>query len=162
MMKNKIRKNVNDTPMKTKEDVVLLLNHLLSEFLDLALMTKQAHWNMRGKNFIAIHEMLDPFNAKLLDYADTIAERIAQLGGTAYGTSQLVAQNSSLAEYPTDISSTDEQLSALLERYATLANAVRKVVEDGMTDEGTANFLTDASNDLDKYLWFIESNLATA
>ena len=100
--------------------------------------------------------------AKLLDYADTIAERIAQLGGTAYGTSQLVAQNSSLAEYPTDISSTDEHLSALLERYATLANAVRKVVEDGMTDEGTANFLTDASNDLDKYLWFIESNLATA
>ena len=159
MTTNNIRQTLNDTPLKTKKDVILLLNHLLSEFLDLALMTKQAHWNMRGKNFIAVHEMLDPFNAKLLEYADTIAERIAQLGGTAYGTSQLVVKNSSLAEYPTDISSTDDHLKALLERYATLANAVRKVVEEGLTDEGTANFLTDASNDLDKYLWFIEANL---
>ena len=160
MLKNKIRQTLNDTPMKTKEDVSLLLNHLLSEFLDLALMTKQAHWNMRGKNFIAVHEMLDPFNEKLLEYADTIAERIVQLGGTAYGTSQLVVKNSSLAEYPTDISTTEDHLTALSERYATLANTVRKVIEEGLTDEGTANFLTDASNDLDKYLWFMEAHLS--
>lgn len=159
MTTNNIRQTLNDTPLKTKKDVILLLNHLLSEFLDLALMTKQAHWNMRGKNFIAVHEMLDPFNEKLLEYADTIAERVVQLGGIAYGTSQLIAKNSSLEEYPTDITSTDEHLDALVNRYATLANSVRKIIENKLADEGTINFLTDASNDLDKYLWFIEANM---
>lgn len=159
MTTNNIRQTLNDTPLKMKKDVILLLNHLLSEFLDLALMTKQAHWNMRGKNFIALHEMLDPFNEKLLEYADTIAERVVQLGGIAYGTSQLIAKNSSLEEYPTDITSTDEHLDALVNRYATLANSVRKIIENKLADEGSINFLTDASNDLDKYLWFIEANM---
>jgi len=157
MKNNIIHNTVNDT--LKKEDIILLLNHLLSEFLDLALITKQAHWNMRGNNFIALHEMLDPFNEKLLEYADTIAERIVQLGGTAYGTKELIIHNSSLEEYPTNIYTTKDHLLNLQNRYGTLANALRKVVEEGLTDEGTRNFLTDASNDLDKFLWFIEANL---
>jgi len=103
--------------------------------------------------------MLDPFNEKLLEYADTIAERIVQLGGTAYGTKELIIHNSSLEEYPTNIYTTKDHLLNLQNRYGTLANALRKVVEEGLTDEGTRNFLTDASNDLDKFLWFIEANL---
>ncbi len=158
-METKIRQVTNNTPADKKEEIISLLNQLLAEFLDLALMTKQAHWNMRGADFIALHEMLDPFNEKLLDYADTIAERIAQLGGTAYGTSQTIPQESSLAAYPTDISDTQDHLKALLERYGDLGNTIRQILDDELLDEGTANFITDASNDLDKYIWFIEANL---
>lgn len=158
-MQTKIRETTNSTSMETKKEVIAVLNHLLCEFLDLALMTKQAHWNMRGQNFIAVHEMLDPFNEKLLGYADTIAERIVQLGGTAYGTSQIIPEATSLTPYPTDISSTQDHLNNLLERYSTLGNTVRKILDDELLDEGSANFITDASNDLDKYMWFIESHL---
>lgn len=155
----KLRATKNDTPQAVKEETVALLNHLLAEFLDLALATKQAHWNMRGKNFIGVHEMLDPFNDSLLDYADKIAERAVQLGGTALGTSQYIVATSNMAAYPTNIVSTDDHLKELQTRYGVLANALRAAVDRGLGDESTINILTDASDDLDKYLWFIEAHL---
>lgn len=158
--KDTLRKTANDTPEKQKKEVVKVLNHLLAEFLDLALVTKQAHWNLRGSTFIAVHEMLDPFNEKFLDYADTIAERIVQLGAVPYGTAQMIVSGSDLADYPTNIVTVEDHLHELHDRYAIVANAVRKVLEGQMVDQGTLNFLADASNDLDKYLWFIEAHLS--
>lgn len=157
--KDTFRKTANDTPAKQKKDTVKILNHLLAEFLDLALITKQAHWNLRGPAFIAVHEMLDPFNDKLLDYADTIAERIVQLGAVPYGTAQMIVHGSELAEYPTNIVTIEDHLEEVHDRYAIVANTVRKIVEEQLADQGTLNFLTDASNDLDKYLWFIEAHM---
>ena len=148
----------NDTDPREKKETVKTLNHLLAEFLDLALATKQAHWNMRGPNFIGVHEMLDPFNAKLLDYSDMIAERIVQLGGVAYGTSQIIPNETNLKPYPTNIVNVMDHLNELADRYAALANLVRQVVDKELADEGTINILEDASNDLDKYLWFIEAH----
>lgn len=149
----------NDTPEKVKKETIKVLNHLLAEFLDLALATKQAHWNMRGKNFIAVHEMLDPFNAKLLDYADMIAERIVQLGGVAYGTAELISGESNMKPYPTNIVCTVEHLKELADRYGVLANSLRKVIDQELGDQTSINILTNASDDMDKYLWFIEAHI---
>lgn len=157
--KDALRATANDTELKMKKDTIKILNHLLAEFLDLALVTKQAHWNLRGSNFIAVHEMLDPFNDKLLDYADTIAERIVQLGAVPYGTPQMIVVGSEFAEYPTNIVTVEDHLTELHTRYGILSNTVRKVLQDQLVDQGTLNFMADASNDLDKYLWFIEAHL---
>lgn len=148
----------NDTDEKVKKETVKTLNHLLAEFLDLALATKQAHWNMRGPNFIGVHEMLDPFNDKLLDYSDMIAERIVQLGGVAYGTSQIIPGETNLKPYPTNIVNVMDHLNELADRYAALSNSVRKAIDEELADESSINILEDASDDLDKYLWFIEAH----
>ena len=159
MKKQIMHSTLNNTKDEQKQESIRLLNQFLSDFLALALMTKQAHWNMRGSNFIAVHEMLDPFNEKLLEWSDTFAERAVQLGGTAYGTPTVVVDKMSISPYPLDIYSTTDHLKALQERYAILANAVREAIEAGKADPDTIDFLTAASEDLDKYLWFIEAHL---
>lgn len=145
----------------SKSAVIDILNARLADAIDLALITKQAHWNLKGPNFIGVHEMLDPMRSAIDQHVDIIAERIAQLDGLALGTSQVVAKATKLAAYPTDIRKASDHLAALAERYAALANQVREDIDatDEAGDADAADILTAFSRELDKDLWFIKSHL---
>jgi starvation-inducible DNA-binding protein len=150
-----------DLTANTKKAMIGLLNARLAEAIDLALLTKQAHWNIKGPTFIAIHLLLDDLREGLDKHVDIIAERVAQLDGTAFGTTQTVAENTSLPPYPTDIHRIADHLPALVERYAAAANAARKGIDaaDEAGDADTADLLTAYSRTLDKSLWFLKSHL---
>ena len=150
----------NDLTANTRQTSIAILNARLAETIDLALLTKQAHWTVRGPQFIAVHEMLDTFRSDLDEAADTIAERVAQLGGTPLGTLQAVGAGSKLPAYPTGISAIEEQLSALIDRYAPVANATRAGIDEAAAagDADTADILTGVSRTLDKALWFLEAH----
>lgn len=152
-----------DLESNTKTKVIGLLNERLADGIDLALVTKQAHWNLKGPGFIGVHLMLDNFRKDLDTHVDTVAERIAQLGGIALGTTQTTALTTALKPYPTQIIAVKDHLAALIERYAATANLVREAVDaaDEAGDAGTADLLTAYSRMLDKALWFLESS-ATA
>jgi len=150
-----------DLASNTKTKVVGLLNERLADGIDLALVTKQAHWNLKGPGFIGVHLMLDGFRDELDEHVDTVAERIAQLGGIALGTTQTTAQATSLKAYPTEIVSVQDHLNALIERYAGAGNKVREAIDacDEAGDVDSADILTAYSRMLDKSLWFLQSNL---
>ena len=138
-----------------------VLNKRLADGLDLSLITKQAHWNLKGPQFIGIHLMLDGFRTEQDDLNDKMAERITALGGTAFGTTQAITANSQLTAYPTDIYRVADHLSALIDRYSVFANTVRENIDD--TDEAgdpdTADLLTEVSRAIDKQLWFLEAHV---
>jgi starvation-inducible DNA-binding protein len=151
----------NNLPDNAKTVVIGLLNARLADGIDLALATKQAHWNLKGPQFIAVHEMLDGFRDELDEWNDTIAERATQLGGTALGTTQTTAAATQLDAYPTDIYAIADHLAALIDRYATYANAIRKNIEeaDDAGDANTADIFTEVSRGVDKQLWFLEAHV---
>src|ERR1700730_7488826 len=93
-------KTKNDVPEATRAKVVELLNARLADCIDLQTQTKQAHWNVKGPSFIALHELFDKVNEAVDGYLDDIAERAVQLGGVAEGTARTAAKRSSLPEYP--------------------------------------------------------------
>ena len=153
-------KTQNDVPSNAKSVAIQLLNARLADTIDLALLTKQAHWNIKGPQFIALHEMIDGFRGEIDGYVDTIAERAVQLGGTALGTTQVVAKATTLAPYPIDIYASKDHLAALIERYGRVANAMRRAIDeaDEAGDKDTADIFTAVSRGLDKSLWFLEAH----
>ncbi len=154
-------KTKNDLPSNAKSTVTGILNEALASVIDLSLITKQAHWNLKGPQFIAVHELLDNFRGQLDKHSDTIAERAVQLGGTALGSLQSVSSTTKLAAYPTDIYAIHDHLGALIERYGDVANMIRKAIDgsDEAGDPTTADIFTAASRDLDKALWFLEAHV---
>ncbi|HTR15744.1 MAG TPA: DNA starvation/stationary phase protection protein Dps [Acetobacteraceae bacterium] len=156
-----LHRNRNTLNANTKTSIVALLNARLADGIDLALMTKQAHWNVKGPQFIGIHEMLDGFRTKQDDWNDMMAERAAQLGGAAIGTSQAIMTNSKLAPYPTDIYTIADHLAALIDRYATFAAAIHASIAeaDAAGDATTTDLFTEISRGADKQLWFLEAHV---
>jgi len=151
----------NDLSTNAKQVSIGVLNARLADAIDLTLLTKRAHWNIKGPNFIALHEMIDGFRSEIDGQVDTMAERIVQLGGTALGTTQVVADATTLAPYPTDIHATRDHLPALADRYARIAASVRAAIDEAAEagDADTADLLTAFSRALDKSLWFLEAHL---
>jgi len=156
----KLHETKNNLSANAKSVAIDLLNARLADAIDLALLTKQAHWNLKGPEFIAIHEMIDTFRTDIDGHVDTMAERVVQLGGTALGTTQVVAKTTTLAPYPTNIYKIRDHLHALIERYGQVANATRKAIDqaDDAGDKDTADIFTEVSRALDKALWFLEAH----
>ena len=144
-----------------KSSSIELLNARVADCIDLALLTKQAHWNLKGRQFIAVHEMLDGFRTQVDDFVDTMAERVVQLGGTALGTTQTTAKGTTLPPYPVDIHSISDHLHALVDRYGKAANSIREAIDQSAEagDANTADIFTEVSRGLDKALWFLEAHL---
>jgi starvation-inducible DNA-binding protein len=151
----------NDLSANAKSVSIGILNARLADAIDLALLTKQAHWNIKGPNFIALHEMIDGFRTEVDEHVDTMAERVVQLGGTALGTTQAVAGATTLKAYPTDIYTSKAHLAELIARYGRVANTVRGAIDETASagDADTADLLTAFSRALDKALWFLEAHV---
>ncbi len=155
-----MHKTLNDVPANAKKVAIELLNARLADILDLKAATKQAHWNVKGPHFIALHELFDKLAAELDEHADTMAERVTALGGTALGTTQVVGQATKLEPYPTDIYEGTAHLKALIKRYGAFANSVRKSIDesDEAGEADTADVFTGVSRGADKALWFLEAH----
>ena len=154
-------KTKNDLSEEVRVKVIELLNARLADAIDLQTQTKQAHWNVKGPNFIALHELFDRINEDAEDNVDEIAERVVQLGGVAEGTVRMVARRSSLSDYPAKAVDGRSHVEALSSVLASFGKAVRQAITQAndLGDLDTADMFTEISCGIDKWLWMVEAHL---
>lgn len=154
----------NTLPAMIRSQSVEVLNKHLAASIDLHAQTKQAHWNVRGPNFIAIHELFDRVSEQVELFSDMLAERAGGLGGPAHGTVQVAASNSFLIPYAPLIADEASHVFAVAGALAAFGQSVRdsSLAAAKFGDADTADLLTEISRGIDQQLWFVESHMPPA
>jgi starvation-inducible DNA-binding protein len=149
-----------DLSIEQRKELVEILNRSLADAMDLKSQAKQAHWNVKGPNFIALHELFDQVATELETHVDDLAERVTTLGGTALGTVRIAAETSSLEQYPLEITDGTAHVDALSTVLADFGRKVRRNIDvtDKLGDADSADLYTSISRAIDKLLWFVEAH----
>jgi starvation-inducible DNA-binding protein len=151
---------MNDLPENVRAQVSELLNNRLADAIDLQTQAKQAHWNVKGPQFIALHKLFDEIVEAVAEYVDLLAERVVQLGGTAEGTARVVAERSELPEYPLTITTGEEHVWALSSALSGFGERIRRAIDQtaDLDDVDSSDICTEISRGTDKWLWFVEAH----
>ena len=157
-----MQKTHNTLPEEIRIQSVALLNKHLAAAIDLHAQMKQAHWNVRGPGFIAIHELFDRVSTEVENYSDLLAERAAGLGGTADGTVQVAAKESFLIPYPLGVADEAQHLFAVSSALAAFGGSIIEAIAKSteIEDPTTADLFTEISRGIDQQLYFVESHFA--
>ncbi|WP_027395111.1 DNA starvation/stationary phase protection protein Dps [Aquimarina latercula] len=147
--------------LDNKDEIVSILNQQLADTFDLYSQLKQAHWNVKGMQFYALHQLFDTLAAEVSEYVDMIAERATTLGGVAKGTVRMAAKTSRLPVSPDTFDNSEFTVKKLVERYALVTESTRIAIDstNSLGDKATSALFTEVSRGLDKGLWFLESHL---
>ncbi len=150
-----------DIPADKRSALIEILNQHLADTLDLYTQVKQAHWNVKGKDFYQLHLLFDEIAEEIEPFIDALAERVTSLGGYANGTARMAAENSALPEYPTDATEGRDHIEALVERFGIYVGRIRSgsIEADELGDPATADLHNDISRVADQRLWFLEAHL---
>lgn len=153
--------NVKGLTDNARKAAITELNARVADGISLSCALKQAHWNMKGRNFIAVHELFDEVKARVDEHVDTMAERVQQLDGVAVGTVDEAAKATSLKPYPTDLTKAEDHIKAICDRLRDYGAKLREGIDttDEAGDKDSADIFTGASRQADKDLWFLESHL---
>ena len=159
-----MRETHNTLPLIVREQSQALLNTHLAAAIDLHAQVKQAHWNVRGPGFIALHLLFDRVADAVETFSDMLAERAGGLGGTAHGTIQMAVKRSYMVPYTLGLAHGDKHVFAVAAALAAfgqaITEAIRTTAEAG--DPATADLLTEILRGVDAQLWFVESNALAA
>lgn len=149
-----------DIPAARRDKLVALLQARLYDGLDLIMQAKTAHWNVRGPQFIALHELFDEVAEGAEEAVDELAERIGQLGSSADGTVAGVARGTGLEAYPLNIADGDAHVAALAGALAQHGAALRAAIDQAgrLGDQATADLFTELTRSADLLLWKVEAH----
>src|SRR5215208_3748095 len=153
-------KTANTLSKNIRAKSVAVLNRHLAAAIDLHAQVKQAHWNVRGATFIAIHELFDKVADAAEGYSDLIAERAGALGGAAEGTIQVAVEHSFLERYRLGVADSATHIGAVTAALAAFGDSVRNAIDEtaGFGDADTSDVFTEISRGIDQQLWLVESH----
>ena len=146
---------------QTKTEVSGILMPLIYDATELKSHVKLAHWNLRDKDFIAIHRLLDEVAATVEKGIDEIAERARQLGAVMDVTPTKVGERTKLKPFPSGLLSGTAACDGLSKSISATVEGLHESIENSADagDAISADILTKISGELEVYLWLIESHM---
>ena len=152
-----------DTGISTEDraKIVDSLSTVLGDAFMLYLKTHNFHWNVTGPMFNTLHLMFEGQYTELALAVDAIAERIRALGFPAPGTYAAYARLSSIKEEE-GVPSADEMIKQLVQGQEAVVRTARGIFPllDKVSDEPTADLLTQRMQVHEKTAWMLRSLLA--
>jgi starvation-inducible DNA-binding protein len=141
--------------------VVDTLNGRLADLVDLHWQIKQAHWNVTGMNFIAVHELFDQQALMARTMADTLAERVRALQAPAEGTVRMSVKRTTLDEFPAGVIDWSKALHTLIERYEQFSGLLKDASDEAeeAEDKATEDLYVGMIQEIDKAAYFLRSHL---
>lgn len=141
-------------------ELASVLQGRLHALNDLQLTLKHAHWNVTGRGFISVHEMLDPQVELVRGFVDEVAERIATLGYSPNGLSGAIVAERTWDDYSIGRAGVYEHLAALDLVYTGLLEDHRGALETaGRIDPVTEDMLIGQVRELELFQWFVRAHL---
>jgi starvation-inducible DNA-binding protein len=147
-------------PVEIRRKSIDLLGQSLVTAIDLQRQAKQAHWNVKGANFIALHLLFDELHTAAIEWADLSAERLVSLGGPADGRVQQVAATTPYDAYPLDLQDGADHVRQIADALAKYGQQMHNaIIESGEAgDPTTSDLFTQISRAADEYLWKVEAH----
>ena len=139
------------------------LQRVLVDLIELSIQGKQAHWNVVGHNFRDTHLQLDEIIEAAREFSDTVAERMRALHAVPDGRSDIVAETTTLPEYPQGEIDTSETIDLITVRLEAVVGTMRRVHDDVDDEDPTsADILHAIIQQLEQFAWMISAENRTA
>lgn len=140
-----------------------VLQGSLADLIDLALIGKQAHWNVIGRQFRSVHLQLDELVAAARGYADDAAERAAAIGVSPNGQARTVADNSGLPKFDNGWKDDHDVVASIVATLDTLVQRLRaRIDEVEKADIVTQDLLLEMARKFEEMRWMWQVQLAGA
>ena len=150
---------VQVTPTDTAAGVAQLLGPLVIELTALSVTGKQAHWHVKGANFMPVHELLDTIVTDARDGADLAAERVVALGAPLDVRLATVAKETGTGAFPTGFITTDDAVSEVVKHMDVVIAKGREIIAPlGELDETSQDIAIEIQRGLEKNRWFLDSS----
>ena len=144
-------------------DTIAILDKRMVALIDLHLTLKHIHWNVVGPNFSGVHEMLDPQVSAVKEMTDTIAERIATMGGVPVGTPQSIVDRREWKDYSLGKGLVSDHLTALDKVYNGVNKDHRKALEQlAELDPVSEDMITGQLAELEQFQWFVRAHIESS
>jgi starvation-inducible DNA-binding protein len=141
--------------------VAQFLSPIVVDLTALVVNGKQAHWHVRGHNFIGVHELLDTIVAHAQEWADLAAERIIALGLPVDGRLQTVAAKTTTKQLTAGFQQSNETIAEVIGQIdAALVSVNTAVKELDELDQTSQDVAVEIARGLDKDRWFLFAHIS--
>jgi len=141
--------------------VAQFLGPVVVDLQALAVDGKQAHWHVRGDNFIGVHELLDDVVAHAQEFADLAAERVVALGLPIDARIQTVAAKTTTPKMEAGFQQSADMIAAVIASIdaalVTVRTAIEELDEIDLTSQDVA---IEIARGLEKDRWFLFAHIA--